>query len=247
MMSRHKMTKAVVAAVLVAVPSLAGANTVDVVSDGFGACSWTTFWAAWQNGNEVEAGVYSLNKTADTGIGDTWPNGSVPGLCMELQELAPHTTYTYQVVMPEDVYNSVTGTTIGTTKANYLRELWGRRYDNSWAGAGPFTLGQNAAAEAFAAAIWEIIYEDLPGSPLGWDVEIDSTPGAGGFAATSLDAVTANAWLHELTGSGPKADLRAFVTDGAQDYLVAVPEPATVLTLGVGGLLCLVGRRRVRA
>jgi hypothetical protein len=248
MMRRRKTTAAILAALVVALPSLptktARADTVDVVNDSFGASSWTTFWAAWQQGNEVVAGVYSLDKTSDTGIGDTWHNGSIPGFCMELQELAPHTTYTYQVVMPENVYNSVIGTTLGITKANYLRELWGRYYDASWGAAGPFTDQQNQSAEAFAAAVWEIIYEDLPGSPLGWDVTIDSTPGAGGFAATALDADTANKWLHELTGSGPKADLRAFVTGGAQDYLVAVPEPATVLMLGLGGLLSLIGRRR---
>lgn len=225
----------------------AHANTVDIVHDGFGANSWTTFYAAWQYGNEVVAGVYTLDKTAGTGVGNTWPNGTIPGFCIELQELAPKTTNTYQVTMPEDAYNSVTGGTLGTTKANYLRELWARYYDNAWAGSGPFTPQQNGAAEAFAAAVWEIVYEDLPPSPLGWDVRIDGTTGERGFWAESLDADTANKWLHNLTGSGPKADLRAFVCGGQQDYLVAVPEPATVMLLGLGGLLSLMGGRRARA
>jgi hypothetical protein len=51
---------------------------------------------------------------------------------------------------------------MGTTKANYIRELWAKYYDNSWASSGPHTAQQNAAAESFATAIWEIVYEDLP-------------------------------------------------------------------------------------
>jgi hypothetical protein len=246
-MSARRATTTILAALVLALPWAAHADTVDIVNDGFGASSWTTFWAAGHYGDEVVAGVYSLNKTAGTGTGDTWHNGYIAGFCVELEEAAPHTTRTYQVTMPDDVYNSTTGQLLGSTKGNYLRELWGRYYDSSWAGSGPFSDTQNSAAEAFAAAIWEIIYEDLPASPLGWDVRFDSTPGSGGFAACDLDTDTANKWLHELTGSGPKADLRAFVCQGGQDYLVMVPEPATVLMLGLGGLLSLVGRRRVRA
>jgi hypothetical protein len=246
MIARQAAT-AVVAILVLALPWAAQADTVDIVNDGFGASSWTTFWAAGHDGDDVVAGVYSLSKTSDTGIGDTWHNGPIAGFCMELEEAAPHTTRTYQVVMPDDVYNSTLGEALGSTKGNYLRELWARYYDSSWANGGPYNSTQNSAAEAFAAAVWEIIYEDLPATPLGWDVRIDGTPGSGGFAACNLDADTANKWLHELTGSGPKADLRAFVCQGGQDYLVAVPEPATVLMLGIGGLLSLVGRRRAGA
>ena len=50
---------------------------------------------------------------------------------------------------------------------------------------------------------------------------------------------------HELTGAGPKADLLAFTGQG-QDYLVVVPEPATVLLLGLGGTISLLRRKRSR-
>jgi hypothetical protein len=227
----------------------ARANTVDIVHDGYGASGTVFFSGAGYDPfdfAEAGAGVYMLNKTADTGIGNTWPNGLVPGFCIELQETAPTSTHTYQVMMPEDAYNSITGQTLGTTKGNYIRELWARYYDNSWATSGPHTVQQNAAAESFAAAIWEIVYEDLPATPLGWDVSTDGTLGIRGFRAEELDVDTANKWLHNLTGSGPKADLRVFVNQGQQDYLVAVPEPATVLLLGLGGLLSLMGGKRAR-
>lgn len=249
-MKRQTIATAILAALVVAPLSLttqARANTVDIVHDGYGAADTATFSGAGYDWAEVGAGAYMLNKTADTGIGNIWPNTRIPGFCIELQETAPTSTHTYEVMMPDDVFNSVTGTTMGTTKANYLRELWARYYDPSWGGSGPFTAPQNSAAESFAAAVWEIVYEDLPATPLGWDVQIDGTPGAGGFRAEDLDADTANEWLHNLTGSGPKADLRAFVNCGQQDYVVAVPEPATVMLLGLGGLLSLVGSTRRRA
>lgn len=229
------------------VTSAAQANTVDVVVDGFAANNTLQFWAAGHSGSEVVAGVYLLDKTAGTGVGNTWSNGLIPAFCIELEEPAPHSTYTYQVTMPDDVHNNYLDQTVGTTKANYLRELWARYYDNGWTNPTSITPQQHVAAEAFAAAIWEILYEDLPASPLQWDVTVDGTLGAGGFRAENLDAETANKWLWNLTGVGPKADLRAFVHDGQQNYLVAVPEPATIVLLGLGGIAGLAGRRRHRA
>jgi len=220
------------------------ANTVEVVHDGYGAYEATTFWAAGHNGNVAMAGVYLLNKTGGTGIGDTWSDGLIPGFCMELEEPPPHMTFSYEVTVPDNAYNYTLDQVLGTFKGNYLRELWARFYDPAWASPGAHTEQENLAAEAFAAAVWEIVYEDLPASSLGYDVTLDGTVGIGGFRAEDLDAATANKWLHELTGAGPKADLRAFVYAGKQDYLVAVPEPATVLLLGLGGLAGLAGRRR---
>ncbi|MBN2133539.1 MAG: PEP-CTERM sorting domain-containing protein [Sedimentisphaerales bacterium] len=224
--------------------SAAQGNTVDIVNDGFGANDVATFWSAGYSGADVVAGLYMLDKTGDTGIGDTWSNGLIPGFCIELHEPAPHATYTYDVGAPDDTYNSYTGQTLGTTKANYLRELWATYYDPAWAAGGSYTSEQNGKAAAFAAAVWEIVYEDLPTSPAGWDVTSDGTAGSGGFYAAGLDSFTANKWLHGLTGNGPKADLRVFTNQGGQDYLVAVPEPATIMLLGLGGAFSVFSRRR---
>jgi len=232
--------------VLVLPFAAARANTVDIVHDGYGAYDVTLFWGAGYDGFDAMSGVYRLNKTGSTGTGDTWKNGLIPGFCIELQEPAPKMTTTYSVVMPEDVYNSYTGETLGTLKANYLRELWARYYDPAWA-SGSYTAQDNRAAQAFAVAVWEIIYEKLPDSPSGWDVTIDGTAGLGGFRAENLDVETANKWLHSLTGGGAKADLRVVVSCGGPEYLVAVPEPATALLLGLGGLFTVAGRRRRNA
>ncbi|MBM4024325.1 MAG: PEP-CTERM sorting domain-containing protein [Planctomycetes bacterium] len=218
------------------------ANTVNLVHDGYGAYEIATLWGGGMYGAQVESGVYLLNKTGDTGLGNTWHNGLIPAFCIELNEPVPAQAAWYTVGMPEDMVVSYTGDVLGTTKANYLRELWARYYDPSWAQGGSTPQADRSAA-AFALAVWEIIYEGLPSSR--WDVTTDNTPGLEGFIALNADVETANKWLQTLTGTGPKADLRVFTVNGSQNYLVAVPEPATIVLLGLGGL-CSVFRRRRR-
>ncbi len=76
---------------------------------------------------------------------------------------------------------------------------------------------------------------------------VDGTIGIGGFRADYLDSVSANNMLHSLDGTGPRADLRVFSYNGHQDYVVAVPEPATIVLLGMGGIFSLLRRKRTTA
>ena len=218
------------------------ANTVDIVHDGFGAYDAATIWGGSMYGAELATGVFTLNKTGDSGAAGMWHNGPIQGFCVELNEPAPTESLRYAVGMPDDMVVSYTEETLGTTKATYLRELWARYYDPSWSQSGASSAANRSAA-AFAAAVWEIVYENVPGSGAKWDVTADGTVGRGGFIALNLDAATANRWLQSLTGGGPRADLRVFTNDGGQNYLVAVPEPATIVLLGLGGL-CSIRRRR---
>ena len=114
---------------------------------------------------------------------------------------------------------------MGITKANYIRELWGRNFDPAWA-----TGTNKQMAEAFSAAIWEIIYEE-PGTT--WDV----TSGTG-FQTTGVEQyVTANAWLGQLNGNTAYfANNLVSITDG-QDFVVQIPEPATMMLLALGTIL----------
>lgn len=238
-----------VAAAILSLPCGAQAcllGTIDIVYDGAGAGGTAELWGGGLEGATRRTGVYMLDKTSGTGDGELWENGLIGAFCIELSEVAPGYTKTYGVVLPEDGQKPTTflGEKIGFEKAEYVREIWGRFFDPAWVGSGPSTLQQNSDAEAFAAAIWEIIYEDLPASPSMWDVRVDSTSGPLGFRATGLDSDTANSILHSLDGTGPKADLRAFVYCGKQDYITEVPEPATILLLGLSSLALLRGRRK---
>ncbi len=235
------------AAIILILPCLAEAvpvGTMDIVHSGFGASDTIDVWGGGLSGTSVYGGVYMLDKTAGTGQGNLWPNGLIGGFCIELHQWAPETTLKYDVMKLEEVNNSFMGDLIGLEKANYLAELWGRFYNPAWADGGPYSSEEKSKAEAFAAAIWEIVYEDLPASPLSWDVTADGSSGSHGFYAQNVDTAVANSWLHALTGCGPKADLRAVVNCGKQDFIIQVPEPTTVCLLGLGGLAFLRKRKR---
>jgi len=246
-MSKLTITLMLLAAVSLAITGAAKASilgTVDIEHSGYGASGVMRVWGGGFNGEYLHGGVYMLDKTAGTGQGNLWPNDLVGGFCIELHQWAPDTTLKYDVVKPKEVDNSFMGGSLGAAKADYLAELWGRFYDPAWADGGPYSYEEKIKAEAFAAAVWEIVYEDMPTSPLDWDVTTDGSAGSHGFYAQYVNATLANSWLNALTGSGPKANLLAFVNDGKQDYLVQVPEPATLAMFGIGGLLSLLRRKR---
>ncbi|MCP4454636.1 MAG: PEP-CTERM sorting domain-containing protein [Planctomycetes bacterium] len=219
-------------------------GTVDVSRTGHGANHAADVYGAGYAGESVHTGVYMLDKTAGTGAGTFWDNGPIAAFCIELEEPASSSNLTYDVVSVSDAYSGLLNESMGMDRSNYLSELWGRYYDPSWAGDGPFTLDQNGSAASFAAAVWEIVYEDLPANTFDWDVTADGTPGIPGFAIDSVDSSVANAWLASLNGNGPMAELAVFTNEGNQNYLVAVPEPTTMLLLGVGGVLGAMRRKR---
>jgi len=223
-------------------------GTVTMSPSGFGARDTMTIWGGGWTGLNVYAGVEMFNKTAGTGQGQYLDNGYIGGFCMDLSEYVATSSRTYDVIMLQDGPRPTTflGQAMGQAKADYIAELWGRFYDPAWSAGGTYTSQQNKNAEAFAAAIWEIIYEDLPTSSAGWDVTVDGTSGNRGFKAANLDYQKANNWLYALNGTGPMADLRGLSYVGAQDFIVQIPEPATIAFLAFGFMLIVTGKLSAR-
>ena len=77
-----------------------------------------------------------------------------------------------------------------------------------------------------------------------WDVKVDATWDSSGFRTDFGGANIANKYLSTLDGTGPMADLRVFSYGGSQDYIAQVPEPATIVLLGLGGALSLFRKKR---
>jgi hypothetical protein len=243
---KKTFTVSMIALLLVFAFGDAFADYVNIEHIGFGAKDTLNIWGGGHVDRTVYGGVIMFEVTGAS-AGSPWTVGGEYGaFCMDLPQGISSGVETYNVINVEDGPNPTNflGSAMGTAKANYLRELWGRYYDDSWVGSGSFTYTQKQAAEAFGAAVWEIVYEDLPANPLSWNVSVDGTIGSHGFQATNLDSVLANQWLHSLNGQGPMADLAAWSNNCFQDMLVEVPEPATVGLMGLGAGMMLFGRKK---
>lgn len=188
----------------------------------------TFYGDSYPGGVYAYTGVYTWTKEGgSTGLGTQVPNW---GFCIEMPQ---NSADGWVNVVPLEEGPQDDTPEMGITKANYIRELWGRDFDPSW------VTGANIQmAGAFSLAICEIIYET---DPRPWDV----TSGAG-FYATGIgdEAATANAWLSQLNGNSSyyANNLVAIVTTSGQDYVVQIPEPATLSLLAVGAAALL--RRR---
>jgi hypothetical protein len=219
------MQKVIFAAMIlvgVALISTASAElvgTVDIEGHGNGLSSTGQLWSpalGGESGGNFYTGLYSWTNAGGTGLGTSVPNW---GFCIELPQ-SPINGWQNVLTLDEAPMPAQFGTPMGAFKADRISELWGRHFDPTWA-----TSAGNPMAQAFGAAIWEIVYETDP----VWDV----TSGAGFSAAIALPGL-ANSWLAELDGTGPRAFVYATSTLDGQDFVV--PEPATIGLLGLGAL-----------
>jgi hypothetical protein len=236
--TKEKNMKRLIAAVVlvgIVLTSTAGATTlgtVNIQNHNNGLSDIGQLFGGGLTGGSYYTGIYSWTNTH--AIGTTGWGMQIPdwGFCIELTQ-GPYSGWQDVIPLEEAPLPAQYGTPMGT-KADYIRELWGRNFNPLWLTGG---TANKKMAEAFGAAVWEIVYET--GSV--WDV----TSGAG-FHATNIDqAATANLWLSQLDGDTAyfANNLVATSAPTGQDYLVqlpvpsiSVPEPATIALLGLGAL-----------
>ena len=255
----------VVAALAWAAPA-AATLTVSATVNSFSSAAALNWTVVRPGGNIAQTGVLTsrMNATASAGtypytlLGGTTLGGFV-AFCLEPMEFVPvGTSVDYNVVQLPRGASGLGG--IGTTKANLIRELFGRN-----APAGGFATMTERQSIAFQLAIWEIVMESASTTPR--NVNQTASPTArGNFYVRPNASVTvanafndANSWLGQLDGTGPMA--RGLVVlqngtfgvqgGGSQDLLAfaGVPEPSSwaMLITGFGLVGASLRRRRAQA
>jgi hypothetical protein len=190
----------------------------------------------FRDGNVTISGANFTNQAVRGGA-YTWDssNSLIPGwgFCIELPQAPVNGTYTV-IDLSSGPLPDQFGTPMGTSKADDIRELFGKFFEFNWITNNQ--PGDGAKLEAFSVAVWEIVYET--------DLSYDVTSGSG-FSASNLDSGLANSWLSQLDGTGLATNLVAITNANGQDFLVAIPAPGAVLLglIGCGAIGAL--RRRL--
>jgi hypothetical protein len=221
----------IVSVVLTSTASATILGTVNIQNHNNHLSDIGTLWGGGLSGLTCYTGIYSWTNAGGDVLGTQVPDW---GFCIELTQ-GPYTGWQNVIPLNEAPLPAQFGTPMQTTKANYIRELWGRNFNTLWLTGG---TANKQMAEAFGAAVWEIIYE----TDSTWDV----TSGTGFRATNIYQAATANTWLHQLNGDTAyfANNLVATSAPTGQDYLVqlpapSIPEPATICLLGLGSLVLM--------
>lgn len=206
------------------------------------------------NSGNVYAGAYQFQIDAAqprTGLGLDLPVGQTFGaFCMDITQWANSSYQLYNILpLAEGPLTPLNGgMAMGSAKAALLENLWHDHFDLAWVTPGAsYTTAQKLNAEAFAACVWEIVFENSNNA-----LNILN----GEFTVSGVNyATTANSWLSGLNPNGERTTLFALTSNSYQDYLVlipgheelrTVPEPVTMagVMMGVGSLAAYLRRRR---
>jgi hypothetical protein len=175
------------------------------------------------------------------------------GYCYELTQYAEFNYRTYNVARLESV--------TGSCKAELISQLWAQHYDKSWESESyiyyggnqggwdsgePANTQENREALALSFAIYEIIY-DFDGSLGSLDLAADCFKAREDRTDPDDSIAIAANWLNSLVlpcdYTGPLAELLSLRNNCNQDFIVEIPEPATICILGLASLM-LVKKRK---
>lgn len=231
---RRALGRALIAACLLA-PTLPAATVQSYFN---GVLFSSTIQRTVDNGANwftTEGGIFSFTRT-----GGDYPGFQATGFygfCIEPREfVTPGTTYDYIWAGLEQGATNIGG--MGVTRADLLRELFGRYYPN-------FSVLPTATeARALQFAVWEVVRE-TSGT---LDVYNGTTRYRSPADAAAL--ALAQTYVQSLNGTGPmRGDLFALIlTGGVQDIVVEeMPEPAQLTLAGLAMLALAGALKRYRA
>jgi len=195
--------------------------------------------------------MFEIDPTAPrTGLGLDLPAGEMFGaVCIDVTQRTSSSYRDYSIIPLTDApLTPYTGVEpMGANRAALLENLWHDHFDLDWIAPGGYTLTERKKAEAFNAAVWELVFEE-EGNALNI---LDGALKVANVNYTSL----ANDWLAGLDINGERTTLYALSNNCYQDYVVliptrdddrVVPEPITMtgLLIGVGSLATYVRKRR---
>jgi hypothetical protein len=151
--------------------------------------------------------------------------------CIEPREfISPGQTVMYNVAALDALPTNIAG--MGTTKANLLRELYGKYYPGNTASIAPDT------AAALQIATWEIVRENS-GSLNVYQGDVQFKP--------TTYANLAQAYLNDVAANNlpMRTNIMGAGIVGAQDTWFPVPEPSLVILLGIGLAAVTVLKKRI--
>jgi hypothetical protein len=209
-------------------------------------------WDKTYGDSSVYVGEY--NFAFDAASSSTYAQGLLSdpfyAYCIDLAQNTNGSYQTYELMDLEDApVNGMVGP-MSAAKANDLRELFGKvywkDYTDTTGGFRGFQGGGDKAKHAFAAAMWEIIYEK---TTVGYDIDSGSLTMVGMDFGSQTPSATdlANSWLAQITGdtSSYNDKVVALVHNSYQDFALSIgvsehefdpiPEPMTMLAVLAGG------------
>lgn len=175
--------------------------------------------------------------------------------CIEYGQHTTFNTKTYVPVTELDEYTSA-------GKAAMISQLWAEHYNPAWAGdtkiytnqwlsGQPANTTENAETLAFSTLIYEIQY-DFNGSLSSLNLNAGNIQVGSNMNPASATTIAQN-WLGGLVlpenYDGTPANLVAMAHASYQDLIIEipqspdVPEPASLMLFGLGGLLMMHRRR----